>query len=833
MPPANDEIPNATVVVASTTLSLTTVDSTGEAQEISEGYDDTGVWLRVEIAEDGRLILSASGANYPYYIEVYLPTDSTPANFSDVTDGFTYNSFVDSVDDNGGTASNTVEIEALAGEVYYLRVGDWDFDDSEGTLELLVGMSCVLEAAPGANLASPTVSVIDTDWVLDEQERTSSADVSYKGNWDYTTSFEVEVTCPAGRYQLEMLARTHDSGVDGQTLRLLKNGRHYGGFYDALFTPDFGDDTPTWLVLSQASYIDRTFIPDRFAFGGPVYIDLSPGDVLTFCYGRWSDVATQTMSVQKVRLTPTIGVGKPPQWRIGGDEGLSDVATFPAWDLTTMDMVKAVDDVIYVLSSYHTDPLASPGEERALQLMTYQVVGDRIEPLSGDLGVGPTGGTVTDLADLAVPGVDPDDYEVWGKDFTVMPNGDIYVVFGFENNTGSPTRQLCMVYWDGASWSVIDNTIRNADPSGRAITSVSVDNDGTDVYFTFGEGRQTSAPVGYWWRCFRYDGSFTELGSGQTAFPGAAATTTVDAEFDRGVRLKVSPGGVPWVGFSAYDPDNDDPADYEEHAFAWFWNGSAWVDTELPDPSILPATHSPPDNVFTLGGGHLASNGSNNYVKFAVYGFYQVDLTFCHADGPSEDPAICFQYVFNDTGIDPWDASGFSYFEYDGASWGNEVRVAEGDAAGGGNLHGRDEPFENWFRQAEDSGNGDLSRAHGWTQGFSLDNDGSVPILMSQKGYRFAFTDRVYAAKLVGGVFVPVGQGFPDYEDVSEFDDAGWMDVTTNAGCIVGGRPVLCWRSTVDYAGGLLLALFLPAGGVVSMNWRSADRGGTRRALVG
>lgn len=849
MPPGNDDISNATVITDTTTLPLTTIDSTGEAQELAEGYDDTGVWLRVEIADDGKLVLIASGADYPYYIEVYLPTDSTPANFSDVTDGFTYNSFVDSVDGSGGTDSDTLELDVLAGEVYYLRVGDWDFDGSEGDVSLLIGTSCVLDAAPGANLSSGTVSIIDTDWVLDEQAREMTARSSYKGDWDYTPSFEVEVTCDAGRYQLEILARTHDSTIDpfgnGQTLRVLKNGRHYGGYFSALHgnPPSFGDDTPTWLLLSQPSYFDRVFFPDAKDFGGSVYIDLSPGDVLTFCWGneRFAADAVQTMSVQKVRLTPTISPAKPPQWRIGGDEGESSQDTWGNSDLLTIDMCKAVGNVIYVVSEWALS--SAPGtSDRALNICTWEVVGDRIEPLSGDAGLTQVGGGMEDIVDsLVAPGIDPDDYDIWGKDFTVMPNGDIYLVFGFENDTGVSTRQLVMVHYDGSSWNLIDATVRSTDPDGRFITSVSVDNDGTDVYFAFGESRQASSGVGfgYWWRAYRYNvggGTFTQLGSGQTAYPGAAATETVDGEFDRGVRLKVSPGGVPWVAFSAFDPDAS-VSDFEEHAFAWFWNGSAWVDSEVPDPTILPATHSPPNHVFELGTGFGGAGGSGNYVKFAVYGFYQVDLTFCHHDGPSEDPAVCFQYVFNDTGTDThWDGSGFSYFEYGGSpgSWGNEVRIVEGDAAGGGNLHGRDEPFENHFRQVYDTGNGDTSRAHGWTQGFSLENDGSVPILMSQKGYRVSAVDRVYAAKLVGGVFVPVGQGFADMESSPDARVAGWQDVTTNAGTIVGGRPVLCWRSPLSWTGGLNLALFLPAGGVVSMNWRSADRSaGARRVLVG
>lgn len=849
MPPANDEIPNATVVTDTTTFSVTTVDSTGEAQELSEGYDDTGVWYRVEIQDGGDITLAVANANYPYYIEVYLPTDSTPSNFSDVTDGFTYNSFVDAVEDNGNTGDVSIQVPTLAGEVYYLRVGDYDFDGSEGTLTLLIGLPCTLDAAPGANLASGTVSIIDTDWVLDEQARTLTAGSSYKGDWDYTTSFEVEITCPAGRYQLEMLARTHDSGGlgDGQDLRILKNGRHYGGYYDSLFGPSFGDDTPTWLLLSQPSYIDRSFTPDAKNFGGPLFFDLAPGDVLTFCFGgvRYTADQVQTMSVQKIRLTPILATDtKPPQWRIGGDEGESAQDTWGNFDLLTIDMVKAFGNIIYVLSEWD---LSGPTDQRALNIMTFEVVGDRIEPLSGDQGLTQVGGDMEDLVDsFVVPGIDPNDYDIWGKDFTVMPNGDIYLVFGFENDVAVSTRQLVMCHYDesGGSWSLIEDEIRPNDPDGRFITSVSVDNDGTDVYFAFGESRQATSAVGfgYWWQSYRYNvggGTFTQLGSGQTAFPGAAATKTVDGEFDRGVRLKCSPAGVPWVAFSSYDPDHVGVGEYEEHAFAWFWNGSAWVDSEVPDPSILPSTHSPPNHVYTLGGGHLAHSGSENYVKFAVYGFYQVDLTFCHHDGPNEDPAICFQYVFNDTGTSiHWDGSGFSYFEYGGTpgDWANEVRIVEGDAAGGGNLHGRDEPFENWFRQAEDNLNGDTSRAHGWTQGFSLENDGSVPILMSQKGFRFSVVDRIYAAKLLsdGTLFVPIGQGFADYESVPEFDDAGWTDVTTNAGTMVGTRPVLCWRSTLSWTGGLNLALFLPAGGVVSMNWRSADRrADANRVLVG
>jgi hypothetical protein len=814
MPPANDDLANATVVTSASTLSIDTVGSTAEAQETSEGYPDTGVWVRVEVPSDGTMPVAVTDATFAYRVDIYKPADSTPTSFSDVTDGFTYDSLLYFL--TGGALGDDADedVTVLAGEVWYLHIYDYDFSGVEGTLSLAIAppFTCFYDAAPGANLGSGTVSIVDTDWVREEQIRDWVADVSLKGDWEYEETFSITVDCPAGKYEGALFNRYEgeDASRNDVVLRVYKNGKTIGGYWHSAGRTDGDED---WEIISNES-LDPAYT-DLNQFGGPRYFDVAPGDVLTFCIGSddWEALggSSRVMEVQQVRLRAVIGALPLPQWRIQGN-----LETQGPWSFNCIDMVKSFGNKVYAF-------LDTP----ELGIYIWELVnGDTFQAVTGDV---PLGGA--DMAFSRVYSPSSVATQIWGHDFVVFAEDDIYAAW--TENYGNSLQQnyrLVLAHWDGASWTNL-NTDVGAN-SGKFMTSVSVDGDPAtgDVYIAWGEARQSTSPRGFWWRCKKWDGSLTELGSGQTAYPGGSVTETNDGEFDRGVRLKVSPAGVPWVAWCAYDDDAADAGNYEEHAFAWYWDGSAWQDSGVPDPSMLPGGHGIASHSYVL-----ANGDSGNYLRFAAYGFYQVDLTFCHHDGPSENPSIMFQYVFDDK-ISPgtaWDNSLFVYMEYDGSSWGNEVYIEEGAAAGGGNLHGT---IPNEFAQATDTGNGLISTAHGWTQGFSLDNDGSTVYMFSQKGWRFSNVDRVYSAKLLpdGSAFTELGQGFPDSEASPDWDFGGWTDVTTNAGCLVNGLPVLMFRWNGSTPFGVVLAAFLPMGGVVSMNWRSADRmGQSRRVLVG
>ena len=807
MPPINDEISNATLINSSgiTTSSVTNIGATGSAQEISQGYPENSVWYRIEITDDGDMYLAVSNSNYNYYVEIYQPADTTPNDFSDITDGFTYTSFVDWIGLGTG-ADDDVIVPVLAGEVYYLLVIDNNFIGEEGnfTLTALLPLVCEFNAEDGANLGSGTVSLsgASPQWVRDTQYRSIVDFEEYKGDWEYTESFSVTFTgCPSGKYAIDLYNQFGNIAIgdDGVTLRVFKNGKPQGGFFATGYNGRT-DSSPGWERITN-EYLNPPFTAlDQT--GGPRYFSLQEGDVLSFHYGSWDNVPARWMEVQKVRFTAVLGLLPLPQWRIGSD----GQETWGYNDLFTIRMLKSQGDTIYLFDDVS---ITGAGSDVVLGVWTFQMTGSDIIPLSGDPGLASFGGAAVDIKKTSTAAIT-------ARDFTIMPNGDLYAAWIDRIGGFSGTYELVMKHYDasGDSWSLISNDVWGYGATSRRCTYVTMDNDGEDVFVAWGEGRQTSGTIGYWWRCKKYDvsgASFSELGSGQTAYPGATPTLTVDGEFDRHLRLKVSPGGTPWVVWPSYDPDVVGTVD--EYCFAWYWDGSVWQDSGLPDPSLVP----PDDGAHTYD---AATGTKGNYVAFAIYGLYYADITFCHHDGLSEYPAICYQYVYNDVGSGTIDHSGWAYFEYDGSVWNNELYITEAV-----DIYA---DMPNQLIQARD-GDAEIERAGGWTQGFSLDNDGTVPYLFTQKGWKFSSIDHAYCARVKrdGTSFEEVGQGFATTEATPQWGYGGWIDVTTNGGMLVAGRPVLAWTSPISWSQGVNLALFLPSGSVdlTRIKFRGFQRG--------
>jgi len=129
----------------------------------------------------------------------------------------------------------------------------------------------------------------------------------------------------------------------------------------------------------------------------------------------------------------------------------------------------------------------------------------------------------------------------------------------------------------------------------------------------------------------------------------------MDGSDDYPARLRVSPQGVVWVCWESRDQDI---ANSNETAHAWYWNGSSWIDSEVPTPTLVPPDVSTSE--------YSAGSTSGNYISFVQTGNYHIDLTFCHHDGPNEWPSLIHQYVYNSQTAGPGDTSGWAYFECNG-----------------------------------------------------------------------------------------------------------------------------------------------------------------------
>ena len=289
----------------------------------------------------------------------------------------------------------------------------------------------------------------------------------------------------------------------------------------------------------------------------------------------------------------------------------------------------------------------------------------------------PAGATgFDDIPDLRGLSATPTDHPVFIIDFVVLDNDDVYLMWnGWVTTLGGPHRAH-LVRWDGASWTYITNDPFGEGGSGTyttggdedSIVQWSMGTDGTDVYLVYGRSDDLHAS-GYWnhkVHVRRYDtGSTTwsELGTGvQPLAPDVMAS--VPCSYNMGMpRINISPGGVPWICFASNNPSTEDSDDWAEKAWVYFWNGSAWVDAELPQP-VNPHTNAPAEYTLDIA---------------VIQAFPQpaLEMTFATHAGPGENPSVVYNVWYEaesvpgpDHDIDKWEGE-WVYHEYGGApgSW--------------------------------------------------------------------------------------------------------------------------------------------------------------------
>lgn len=866
--PPNDDVVDAIVLntPGCNTATVTTVNATHEDIPGS-GWDDDfpSVWYRVEAQDDGDIIFAVLGnesgvdslgnpitTGYCFRMEVWIPSISNPATPEDVLLGTLLGQMVNNPDsDNeplwpvGAFEPWTFRYAATAGEVLYLYVtNDSEGFEFEGEFELRVTLPEWIEfdAADGANLSSATVSVDGSSppWVRDDQFRVIVDDEVFTGDRDYTETFSVPPgTFPPGKYQLQLYMKL-DSDVantsDFMTVTIKKNGnpiRSGSGF--SVFKNT--NDDPEWRGFTD-EYLESFDIPGfgvEAGYGGPRFIKIAATDELTFHCGNFrpDDPPERWIEIQKVRVSPVCGLDPNPSWKISRTES----ETWGDWG-SAPSTTRAHENRLYAV----LDMLSGMATGPRLGVWVWELVDGVPEAVNGDMNLGAVGGILDDLRLVA-------GRNVLGKDLTVMPNGDVYVVWT-ERGTSTQWNIALAHYDEGSStWSLISNNVwGHGTDVNRPMSYPSIDNDGEDVYIAWGERRATGSlatpPLGWQWRCKKYDvsgASFSELGTGQGAYP--TASSPQDGSFDYPVRLKVSPAGVVWVVWPSLNTDEPSVGgNRDEYPFAWYWDGAAWVDSEVPTPSLVPPDRGlvgdPATYDASPGPTVTGVDAPDNYISFAAGAQFYLDLTFCHHDGPGEDPAIAFQYVYNGrdaiTGASqfPGDTSGFAYFEYGGTpgNWDNELYLVEAIDYGA--------TYPQRFVQAGDRSGGVntyLPVLGGWFEGFCLDNDGARPIFFVQKGYFGSAVDTVYVAKIRadGSGADLLGQGFPTELTWPAVYGGGW-NFWTDGGKVVNGTPVCLWGDTDAWFSGFVVAALAQDFTLLSMNWRSGERyPGTRRVLVG
>jgi hypothetical protein len=888
-PIVNDDWEDAIIVNTPGGNQYAVSNSGAELQpgEISFGFHGGGpggsVWYRIIAQDTGVIqisILNWSGyrtANgYRPRAVVYGPVTYPPANVAAIQASPIVKTLTDSLNQTASPTSAAPygsstsweplygEWLATAGQVYYVRVTNNSSWQRTGTFDLRVTLPNWSIFTATSYMSGSTSNV--GGWARETQFRDPSDHDEWKGDLDYDASFTISPGL-TGDYALEVHARLNYTGGTSQNenfvavvkvngvprrvmrqLEIFTNGT--AGYISLTHDYCIGAVGAGDLGTVFARKVLVGFDPGAENAGGPRHLTLAAGDEVTLHFGSTLRAGegpgagnpTRYIEVDEIRFSPAGSYGDlmPTGWKAIAAEGEQG---FQGNSFVGMPG-RSLGDELFIFTD--VDPRVigdTPGatgrkEFTKLGVWRYQLVGGEITAPDGDLNLGASGGELMDIR--LFPGGTT--YEPYFRDLTILPNGDIYCLW---SETQGFAGYLALSKWDGATWTLLSDDVAGlGNPySGWFIAHLSIDNDGTDIYLTYGSNLNNgvftfTAGNGYRWHCLKYDVSgdtFTELGTGQTAFPGATRGQHA-GEFDNPAFLKVSPGGVPWVIWCERDPDETVPSGAgtgEEYMWVWYWDGAAWVDAEIPHPAVAPPQVA--NSTYEVGGPPSAPDSKGNYINLLTNENSVYDLVFCHHDGPSETPAVIHSFNWQDTGTiiggsHPGDTSGLFYAECNGvADWQNDFFAYPGTD------WGRDygDPRLNLATDTY-SGNLYLPYLGGWDQGLWLDVYNNRPILYTQSGHFGAGVDGIITLWLTstGDGWSMMGPGIATETILPDPYAYAWSDFS-QPGCTVNGTPVVWWMDPWTFGEGWWLAAWQP-GGNVSMNWRSSDRrGAANRVLLG
>lgn len=289
----------------------------------------------------------------------------------------------------------------------------------------------------------------------------------------------------------------------------------------------------------------------------------------------------------------------------------------------------------------------------------------------------------------------------------------------------------------------------------------------------------------YHWRCKKYDtltNTFTELGTGQAAYPGGDYFPC-DAGYGEGgeMRVECDPSGDPWVvwteaGVSDSIAAGDGFYGYQNHE-AWLahWNGASWDLEQVPAPPSYAY-----NNPGTLDATH---HRSLFYQIFSVDidpNIPSVDLTFCHHDGPSSTPSVAYDCFVNySTDGGSWSGGTghytFIYSEWDGAAWSLTLEQQE--------IGSIFTPYSADTVATND----DVNSFNAFNQGWALIDNGVQPYMIWAGGSSFQGGGKVSVMRIKTD-----GSGFEAYAGHAHPDDVqGPWGLSGADGVFVNGRLVV------------------------------------------
>lgn len=531
---------------------------------------------------------------------------------------------------------------------------------------------------------SPSASVVSGDTVRENRFSNtfnfSSPYTDFIG-MPYTFRVSGAQLPPAGRYRVTCQMREQDAGVADVFCTIRRNGY------------PLGVSQPTMLTGLTGSFTDRT-LTDLTPFGGytddvlgPTAIPVLAGDTFEFAFFNGFDDASpsaENFDIKNLKWWPLESGGQA-----GPEIKLLDIPELPA-GASDYSTIPNIEDINHVSDSF------------------YNI-----------------------------------------QDMVVLDNDDVHCFFHADSGATATKDIIIHTLFSGGTWSLVTN-----DPCGiggggvfpsssfsvGSIHQWSVGSDGTDIWLVHGictSIHGTGYP-NYEIRVRKYSsGTWSTVGSAiQPLAPGTFASQP--GGYNHGKpQIKISPGGVPWITFGQNDPTVLYTDTWTSKVFAYFWNGSAWTDAGLPQPTNPhPSTPGPADA----------------FIDVAVVQDYprsMVQMTFAGAGGPSENPSVLYMAYYDS---DDWPESPpplrfaeWYYQEYQGtpSSWSTPDNFLISDYYPPG--------AEYVFRDGEDY----TSSSEIWHQGLTFSHNDDGPIIAASLGGSSSYIGGLVVLHMVGGQWAP------------------------------------------------------------------------------
>lgn len=774
MPPLYDNIVDALALTQDGTLHTVDLDNTGATLETNEAtYGETypSIWVKFDLTDPAYSLLYGTswvtvhfesvadgGSSILPYLDIwYDPTNTFDPSSPDFSLLTTPGGFVG----DGTSAPPALDNNYQPGFVYYVFVGDWSGTNSGGqtiTYNIPLAPATYDVDVSDYNNTSGTVSVPSAGTIRETQPTNNNYSVDGRGAIDSVYTFKVPTAQlpPDGRYQVYLKGQIRAASA-------------WTGFN-------------SWWVLVRRN--GEPLFPSSFLYAQPAGGNPSANDL----------------------------------WLLSGEPNgfggiVSGFSKYYQGHGPTTTPVLAGDEISFAV--YSDDPNNLTGSP----VKQFDITGATFLQIEA-------GGHAQSI-NLATVDRDPTTWSTDGrddptnestidqKDMCVLNNGDIYVFYK-AHKTATAQQYLKLRKYSGGAWTTISTDV-SAAGNGPGWTAgsygqISMDTDGTNLYLVWGEPDLTTSKTltrsngttasfhPMLWHCKKYvpGTGFTQLGTGQCKIPIASRTKAAtvgpyvpDAgDYDTSIKIKVAPNGVPWVVWGetedAFYGSSVPPSSTNTRVYVAYWDGSTWQETGFPDHPNWSTT----DN-------------QGAYLDFIdVDAQHDIDLTFCHHNGPSNYPSVIYSLGSFDTGRGNINQR-FIYREFDGTSWGNLINTIPQEIWPNATLVERDFPtFTGGAGQ----------------QGMALENDGVVPIFAAAL-WTSHYSDLIKVAKVkTDGSALEEYSGTNKlrrsadtgwYRDDSSIISGGWFDPT---GCDMAigpdGKPWVIYTGTEFDEYGLQLFRF-------------------------